>query len=317
MNTKQIQKYVMRYLEATECQIIEKGRSYVTVKLSPEADKDLTGRSYYWSFVERTGAEPETMTFQFVFDPEGLKNETDAESASSSQPSTPPQDSILGRYFGHVSAQTVRRLPQDILTYGSRRLEQIFNVVRGKGKFVRLFEENRGTANRRPQAVGYTSWFGVNFKVEFTCDLKRDEYHSFGFNLCTGEFMEHFHEQMENVKLTPLLPTNIHLLPTRHTVAKAVSTMENHLEKKIKRYDHSWADEASERLQEELDRIKHYYEELLQTAEPEKKPEMEQEYRGRQQELEWQYKPRIVVSVMNCGLFHLKDGKAPLSDENR
>ncbi|GIP33983.1 YqhG family protein [Paenibacillus sp. J2TS4] len=309
MNTKQIQKYVMRYLEGTDCQVIEKGKSYVTVKLSPEADKDLTGRSYYWSFVERTGAEPETMTFQFVFDPEGMKAEENPEREPASAPSQQPpaQDSILGRYFGHAPAQTARRLPQDVLTYGSRRLEQIFNVVRSKGKFVRLFEENRGPANRKPQAVGYTSWFGVNFKVELTCDMKRDEFHSLGFNLCTGELMEQFHERMESLKLTPLLPTNIHLLPSRFTIARAVGQMENHLEKKVKRYDHSWAEEASERLLDELARIEGYYEELLQSAEEEKKPEIEEQYRSRQREIEWQYEPRIVISVMNCGLFHLKN----------
>ncbi len=70
MNTEQIRKFVERYLEATDCQIIEKHPSFITVKLSPEADKALTNRPYYWSFVERTGAEPETMSMQFIFDPD-------------------------------------------------------------------------------------------------------------------------------------------------------------------------------------------------------------------------------------------------------
>nr|WP_313780205.1 YqhG family protein [Paenibacillus larvae] len=67
MKTEQIEQFVMRYLESYNCQIIEKTREYVTVKLSPEADRELTGRPYYWSFVERTGVEPETMTYTWIF----------------------------------------------------------------------------------------------------------------------------------------------------------------------------------------------------------------------------------------------------------
>ena len=70
MNAGQVADFCLRYLEATGCRILEKSPAHVKVKLSPEADRDLTGRSYYWNFVERTGAEPETMSFVFVFDPE-------------------------------------------------------------------------------------------------------------------------------------------------------------------------------------------------------------------------------------------------------
>lgn len=38
------------------------------------ADRELTNRPYYWSFVDRIGGEPETMTYLFVTD----KNKYDA-----------------------------------------------------------------------------------------------------------------------------------------------------------------------------------------------------------------------------------------------
>lgn len=74
MKTDQIQTFVMRYLEAEQCDILEKHPAYVTVKLSPSADKELNYRPYYWSFVERTGVAPETMTCTFIFDPEEYKD---------------------------------------------------------------------------------------------------------------------------------------------------------------------------------------------------------------------------------------------------
>lgn len=337
MNSKQVQSYVMKYLQATECQIIEKGRHHVTVKLSPQADKALTGRSYYWSFVERTGVEPETMTYHWIFDPDGAAKDakktadTDAQNgpghqsgataASSHANGQPAQqgpsstvtgapagapDSILGRYFGFVPVQPVSRVPQDVVTFGSRRLEQIFQVTSGQGRFVRLFEERKAGHLQSSVSVGYSSWLGVNFKVELACDMKRSELHSLGFNLGTGEIAEDFHNRMLSVKLTPTLPTKIHLLPTRFTASRAVPLLETYLEKKVKRYDHSWADEADERLREELSRIESYYEELLQSADEETKPAIEEQYTNRREEIEWQYKPRVLVSVINCGLFHLR-----------
>ncbi len=54
MSPQEVQEHMMTYLESTECQIIEKSPYHVTVKLSPQADRQLTGRPYYWGFVDRT-----------------------------------------------------------------------------------------------------------------------------------------------------------------------------------------------------------------------------------------------------------------------
>lgn len=70
LSPQQVRKHVMDYLEATECSILEVSPLHVTVKLSPRADRMLTDRPYYWGFVERTGVDPETLSFTFVFDPE-------------------------------------------------------------------------------------------------------------------------------------------------------------------------------------------------------------------------------------------------------
>ncbi|GIP37924.1 hypothetical protein J31TS4_12040 [Paenibacillus sp. J31TS4] len=395
MNTKQIQRFVLKYLEATGSQIIEKGHAHVTVKLSPEADRELTNRSYYWNFVERTGVEPETMTFTFIFDPEahqaaqtgigggqpaGLPPSGAPTLGGGAAPPTPgaagagptgprgahtgvgptggsagaagpgaaggsapgstgaaalgpasapagapaagtagtgqPSESILGRYFGFVPTSPVSRVPQDVLTYGSRRLEQIFAVVRGKGRFIRLFEDLKA-ARSVPLSQGYSSWFGVNFKVQLACDMKRDELHSLGFDLATGEIVEQFHDSLTGRRLTPKLPVNVHVLPTRFTPAKAMILLENYLEKVLRRYDHTWAEQAAERLEDELRRIDEYYLDLLKAADESLRPDIEQQYRNRQQEIDWQYRPRVTASVINCGIFHLQGRPGPAIDENR
>ncbi|MGW9127534.1 YqhG family protein [Paenibacillus chitinolyticus] len=423
MNTAQVERFVMRFLEAYNCRIIEKTKHAVIVNLSPEADKELTGRSYYWSFVERTGVEPETMTYRFVFDPEGdaaasaaarpvpagPRNgplgaagpqpgaaERQAQEAagtgngppgglaavaagpagpvasagavsaapgaaggvgqaagggtvpagSSGTPSpqgtlaagtagpaasagsvpggaapaagsggSPPEairsaDSILGRYFGTAPAPPVGRVPRDEVTFGSRRLQQLFATALNNGRFTRLFEAP-------PQAPGsplpgrsapltYCSWMNVNYKVEYACDMKRSEVHSLAIQMTTGEIREEFHPSMLTRKLAPKLPANIHLLGDNLTLSRAASILEDYLEQKIRRTDHRWADRANQVLAEEHQLVRLYYEGMLTAAEPEAREELEIRYAARQAEVDWQYRPRVHVSVINCGLFHLR-----------
>lgn len=351
MNRERIEQFVHRYLDATGCQIIEKGEGHTTVRLSPEADKDLMNRSYYWSFVERTGAPPEPMNFMFIFDPESRAKQAPvavgvprpaapaapppgapgAPGAPAAQGAMTPQqqaaqqaaspggapDSILGRYFGFVPNAPVARIPNDVMTFGSRRLDQLFGVVQSRGRFVRLFEEPKPEQRNPFASIGYSSWLCINYKVEFICDMKRDEIHSFGIHLGTGQIMDRFFDRVKRRNLSPKLPANIHLQPVTLKLDAAVEALENQLETLIKGYDLKWSEEAWKRLVEEWDRIDTYYGELLMTIDPEKKAEVEEQYKSRGEELDWQYRPRIVVSVINCGFFHLAEGLRTAIDANR
>ncbi|MEW9700349.1 YqhG family protein [Paenibacillus sp. SI8] len=324
MNKRNIHTFVMRFLEAYDCTIIEKSPAYVTTKLSPEADKEMTGRPYYWSFVERTGAAAETMTYKLVFDPEQMKAEAKPKAAAIAVKPPPDNsvgavqapgasdanpDSILGRYFGFVPTMVTARVPQDEVTFGSRRLEQIFSIVRGRGRFVHLFEEPFPLGTSMHQTLVYDTWFCVNYKVELACDRKRSEIHSLAIQLSSGEIREHFHKHLLTKSLSPKLPASSHILPDTLSLPKAINALEMTLERKISAYNHSWADEANEQHRSEIDRVEAYYNGLLLSADPEKRDEIEAQCRNRLQEIDWQYKPRIVVSVINCGLFHLNSGR--------
>jgi hypothetical protein len=336
MNAEQIRSFVLQYLEAYQCDIIEKAPTHVTVKLSVEADKELTNRAYYWGFVERTGAPAETMTMTFVFDPPAYQASKTAKPFTSGK-GTPPapgtgaaaaampvagpgsasSDSILGRYFGFVPTTVTARVPTDDVTFGSRRLAQLFQSAKARGRFVRLFEGAGGTetADQTPvpsrtriaaPPVTYETWLLVNYKVELICDMKRSEIHSLGISLATGRIRERFYDEILSRSLTPQLPDNIRLLPNRICLNDAAELLEDHLEQTVLSYDHMWADRANEQLQDELARIDGYYRSLLQTSEPAVRSEIEAQYANRKAEIDWQYRPRIEVTAINCGFFHLK-----------
>nr|WP_313784795.1 YqhG family protein [Paenibacillus larvae] len=192
------------------------------------------------------------------------------------------------------------------MTFGSRRLAQLFASAKNHGRYVRLFEEPGSRPVFGPPLLTYGTWFAMNFKVELVCDMKRSEIHSLGIHLTTGEIREQFYDYTLSKKLTPRLPENIHLTGEVITLSKATHSLEEYLQQKLMRYDHSWAKEANIRLQEELDRIHYYYNGLLLAAEMDKRSEISAQFAGRRQEIDWQYRPRIKVSVINCGLFHLR-----------
>ncbi|WP_231571734.1 YqhG family protein, partial [Gordoniibacillus kamchatkensis] len=161
-----------------------------------------------------------------------------------------------------------------------------------------------------PPAATYETWLLVNYKVELVCDMKRSEIHSLAVSLTTGRIRERFYEEVLSRRLSPRLPDNVRLLPVVVPLEEAASRLEQHLERIISGYDHSWADRANERLRDELARIDGYYGALLQSVEPDKRAEARAQYDNRKREIDWQYRPRIEVSAINCGLFHLAaDGR--------
>lgn len=319
MNTQQVSRFVERYLEATQCQIIEKSPAHISVKLSPDADKALTNRSYYWSFVERTGAEPETMSFSFIFDPDAMEQKEQSKpKASSPTPAEkppgqqPPADSILGRYFGvtPVTSQYAPGQPRkETVQYGSGRLEQIFHAVKTAGRFVNLFEQPAASEQQRMlSSLAYTTWLCINYKVCFECDMKRDEIHSLGISMSTGEIIPSFYEKVQDRHLSPRLPANTHVRQTI-SLPRAVSDLERHIERMVARYDHRWAEEAHHRLLDELARIDTFYDEMRASAkDDEERAFIVNQHEARRSEVEWQHRPRIQANVINCGLFHLLQG---------
>ncbi|KHF37449.1 Bacterial protein YqhG of unknown function [Paenibacillus sp. P1XP2] len=70
--------------------------------------------------------------------------------------------------------------------------------------------------------------------------------------------------------------------------------------------DYGWAEQAKERLKEELAVIDIYYEDLLKEPDEEKLAAIREQFASRRSETTWQYEPKVHLSAITCGLFHLR-----------
>lgn len=315
VNECEIHQYVQRYLDATNCTILEKASDHFIVKLSPDADRALTNRPYYWGFVDRVGVEPETMSFLFVtnskqYDLQEVSaniQQADNEFASETAEMS-GSDAHLVRSLGFVPAslQEGKRYPRENLYFGARKLEQIFDAAKESGSYVCLFEQPHRRNTNPFESAAYTAWLGVNLKVEYICDQKKEEIYCFGVSLITGHCVEGFHDKLLKCRLSPQLPSNIHIAKNGVTATRALQIIEQTLERKLKQMDYGWAEQASLRLEEELERVSSYYNKLLEHTLEENKAGISEQFEQRKSEIRQQYEPRVIASAINCGIFHLE-----------
>lgn len=309
LTPQEVQQHFIAYLEATECTVIEKSPHHITVKLSPQADKMLTNRPYYWGFVERTGAPAETLSFTFVFDPPAYDDRVaKLNQQSGSAKAGGGQDAVLSRYYGSAPLLPVLgpgRIQREDIAYGSRRLSQIWEASREEGRCVYLFEQLDEERRPKTRSAALDQWLAVCFKVEFSCDLKREELHFLGISLSRRTILENFGTRLEGRPLTPRLPEFVHIRPAVLTPTEAAALLEDYLVQKLSQLDYGWAEQARLRLAEELEVIDSYYADLLNEPDEEKKAQITEQYHNRRAEMQWQYEPKISLSAITCGLFHL------------
>ncbi|HEX7065078.1 MAG TPA: YqhG family protein, partial [Bacillales bacterium] len=168
MEQHKIHDYLVRYFRTSGCNILEDDGKTLHIQLSIEMDKLLMNRPFYWKYIENTGMEPQPMKLKLVTDP-GAAEENDGE-------------------FVH---------------FGSPRLHQIFQSARRLASHTRLYE-NVGKVNA--PSVPLEPWLGLNIRISYQCDRKKDQLISYGLQLINGQIVDHFHEQLLSLGLTSKIP---------------------------------------------------------------------------------------------------------------
>lgn len=261
MEQREIYTYLRRYFQLTGCEILEDdGEHRLAVRLTPELDKKLMNRHFYWQYVEMTGQEGKPTTLYLT---------TKAERCEK-----PKQK-------------------EELIHFGSPRLQQIFQSTKALGGFVRLYEN---TGSPAFASIPLEPWLGVNYVVSYQCDRKKDLLVSIGLHLISGTVVNHFDDALERLELTGKIPDYCFTISPLIRPQSGLRRIEKMISDAIEKDDHSWAEKAKERWMEELDLLEHFY------ARSEEKPES---YYIEKEALKNRYEPVVRVEVINGGIFYL------------
>ncbi|MDF1507600.1 YqhG family protein [Robertmurraya sp. DFI.2.37] len=263
MQQQEIQRFLKNYFQANGCEIIEEENGYMTVQLTIELDKELMNRPFYWHYLEKTGGVPNPMKLTFI---------TNQEAA--------PE---------HIKGEVIH--------FGSPRLHQIFQSTKNLAAYIRLYENHRFTSG---QQVPLKPWLGLNVRISYQCDRKRDVFKSLGLQLINGQIVENFHDRLLNLQLTPKIPDYSFTLSPLIMPKSGVSRIKNQLVREIEQEDDSWAVEARKRWHKDLQLLEHFYEEIGDD-------EKGETYGNEKKALQDQYEPNVKISIVNGGLFYLTD----------
>jgi len=138
----------------------------------------------------------------------------------------------------------------------------------------------------------------MNVKISYQCDRKRDIFKSIGLQLINGQMVENFHERLVKVPLTPKIPDYSFTLSPLVKPKSGMIRVENYLRSVISSEDHTWAEEARKRWEQDLRLLNHFYED---------EEESNENYETEKMALKEQYEPKINISFINGGLFYLTE----------
>ena len=259
MQQHEIHNYLHRFFTANQCEIGTVTNALLDIQLTVEMDKLLMNRPFYWHYLEKTGGVPNPMRITFITDPQ--------------------------------------RAPEDIkgeaVHYGSPRLHQVFRAAQELGAYIRLYEGVHASGNGN---VPLHPWLGVNLKVSYQCDRKRETLYSLGLHLITGMMVNNFHETLQTIPLTPKIPDFCFTLTPMIKPKSGLVRIEEAVKSLISREDHTWAEEARLRWAHDLQLLDQFYTDM---------EEVPDNYETEKQALQEQYEPKIVLEIINGGLFYL------------
>jgi len=224
MQQQEIHKFLLTYFQANHCEIVENNDAYLVIQLTPEMDKELMNRPFYWHYLEKTGGIPNPMKLTLI---------TDTLNAS---------EDLKGEH----------------IYFGSPRLHQIFASTKKLASFIRLYEHSAGSNKQQP----LYPWMCLNVKISYQSDRKKDILLSVGLNLISGILLENFHERILSLNVTPKIPDYSFTLSPLIMPKSGLSRLDTHIRKTFEGDDHSWAEKAVNRWDHDLHLLENFYNDM-------------------------------------------------------
>lgn len=251
--------FLTNYFQANHCEIKKQNHHQLQVKLTEEMDRALMNRPFYWQYIKSLGKEGEPLT--------------------------------LSLQLGNTSEQ----LSDDkfeLIHFGSPRLHTIFNDLKQKAQFTRLFEKITTTENTM-----LFPWLVINLIVSYEGRLKKEELFSIGLQLINGTIVFNMMEKLNKRTIDEQISNYCYTITPLIKLESGFLRILNVVKQQVNKRCHKWIEESEASLNKEIQLINHFYDQLNDQDKKEK--EIEQAKK--------RYKPKININPFSGGLFYLTD----------
>lgn len=258
MGIHDLDQFITDYFTAHQCQILNQQDGVITIQLTEDMDKALMNRPFYWHYIKKIGQEGTPQTLTLI------------------------------------TNQKKRGEKGEFIHFGSPRLQQIMNHLTQNERFTKSYQ----TTLSPHVNTALHPWLVVNIKITYAGKKQKDELFSIGLNLITGVMKSQMMEYLYQLDLQNTIPDYCFTISPVVKLHSGMKRIEVLLDDYIQNQPHQWAEESIAVMNEDIQLLEHFYEQLSEQD----KQQMEQEV----EEIKNRYEPTITWSVVNGGLFYLQ-----------
>jgi len=176
--------------------------------------------------------------------------------------------------------------------FGSPRLQQILTHLRENQKYTKLFQKVE-TNQRMP----LYPWLVLNIKISYHGKQKKDEILSIGLHLINGMMRLQMMGELRKRTFQATISDYCYTISPMIRLKSGYLRIEKVIMKYLDDQPYDWANQSLKKLDEEIETLKHFYDE------DNSEEEMEKEIT----ELKLRYEPYVTFEVINGGLFYLTE----------
>lgn len=174
--------------------------------------------------------------------------------------------------------------------FGSPRLQQIVNHLKEKNKNTKLFQKVETQQN-----TALYPWLLINLKISYEGKHNKEELFSIGLNLINGVMKTDMMEMLQDIPLNLTISDLCYPMSPLIKINSGFLRIINVIEDYLKNQTHDWATESMITLEEEIQMVRHFYDEGT----------MEDQLTKEINDLRKRYTPTITYQVINGGLIYV------------
>ncbi|KAB8128451.1 hypothetical protein F9U64_16090 [Gracilibacillus oryzae] len=177
--------------------------------------------------------------------------------------------------------------------YGSPRLQQIFHYIQTHAKTTVLYEEIQ-----TEQKTALYPWLIVNLKIDYIGKQKKEEVNSLGLHLINGTILNQMMEILQKIDFKEKVSDYSYTITPIITPSSGFHRIFRYSEQELLKKDHTWAIQSKEALEEELNLLRHFFQD--QDAD-------EDLFHNEAVRLKERFEPRININIINAGIFYISE----------